>query len=165
MHDILYTTVGSYGNAALVKTERPFAFQRHIAHIKPNEMKVIPEFLIGMLQSDFVKRQADDQARGVAQKTLNLLELKNFQLLLPIIEKQKEYVLIRRGIEQMKVAIRHSQQLENSLFAALQHKAFTPGDETLAQPDDELSIPTKPIPAPKIPRPTPPLQPCLTLDF
>jgi type I restriction enzyme, S subunit len=31
--DVLYTIVGSYGNAAMVRTHEPFCFQRHIAHL------------------------------------------------------------------------------------------------------------------------------------
>jgi type I restriction enzyme S subunit len=34
--DILYSTVGSFGVAVLVETDRKFAFQRHIGHLKPN---------------------------------------------------------------------------------------------------------------------------------
>ena len=51
VNDILYTIVGSYGNAALVTMEEPFAFQRHIAHIKPDSNQIHPEFLHGMLDA------------------------------------------------------------------------------------------------------------------
>ena len=38
--DVLYTTVGSYGNVAVVSSSKKFAFQRHIAHIKPDRTKL-----------------------------------------------------------------------------------------------------------------------------
>ena len=76
LNDILYTTVGSYGNVARVKSDQLFCFQRHIAHIKPNFDKVNPKFLEKMLSSYGVRRQADRLLRGVAQKTLNLKDLK-----------------------------------------------------------------------------------------
>jgi restriction endonuclease S subunit len=99
LNDILYTTVGSYGNAALVRTTDKFCFQRHIAHIKPNISKIHPEFLLGLMQSDGIKKQADRQARGVAQKTLNLRELKAFQVFLPPTDLQEKYVSTRKRTE------------------------------------------------------------------
>src|SRR5439155_772742 len=47
--DVLYTTVGSYGVPAVVRTKRKFAFQRHIAHLKPDHRLIEPEFLRVML--------------------------------------------------------------------------------------------------------------------
>ena len=124
VNDIVYTTVGSYGNAALVETGKPFAFQRHIAHIKPNPEKVVPEFLLGMLQSPFVKRQADAQARGVAQKTLNLSELKNFLVYLPPFKHQLEYVAMRRKIMDIKTVKETSLIKFERLSASLQARSF-----------------------------------------
>ena len=92
--DILYTTVGSYGHVALVKSSFPeFCFQRHIAHIKPDPEKRLPEFLYYQLQSQGCKHQADNLVRGIAQKTLNLKDLKSIRIIIPPIELQKEYVL------------------------------------------------------------------------
>ncbi len=74
--DILYTTVGSYGHAAMVDTKERFCFQRHVAQLKPDPSKVLPVFLLGLMLSPGIKRQADMEARGIAQKTINLRELR-----------------------------------------------------------------------------------------
>ncbi|WP_310426109.1 restriction endonuclease subunit S [Chamaesiphon sp. VAR_48_metabat_135_sub] len=120
LNDILYTTVGSYGNAALVRTTSKFCFQRHIAHIKPNISKIHPEFLLGLMQSDGIRKQADRQARGVAQKTLNLRELKAFQVFLPPTDLQEKYVSTRKRTEmqlkKQKDALKESENLFNSLL-------------------------------------------------
>jgi type I restriction enzyme S subunit len=96
INDVLYTTVGSYGNAALVDTERRFAFQRHIAHIKPDASCIDPEFLVGMLQSPAIRSQADRAVKGIAQKTLNLGDLRGFKVFVPPAEAQAEYMELRR---------------------------------------------------------------------
>jgi len=62
----LYTAVGSYGHAALVDLDRPFAFQRHIACIYPDETAVDPAFLAYWLDSQPIKRHADRVALGNA---------------------------------------------------------------------------------------------------
>ena len=91
MGDLLYTSVGSYGNPAIVNTERKFCFQRHIAHLKPDSHKIHFRFLHGLLQSEYVKRQADRLARGVAQKTLNLKAIKSYEVFCPPLSVQMEY--------------------------------------------------------------------------
>lgn len=47
--DILLSTVGSYGHPAIVKTDRRFCFQRHIAYLKPKSDMVKSEYLRGAI--------------------------------------------------------------------------------------------------------------------
>lgn len=123
-YDILYTTVGSYGNPAIVKTENKFCFQRHIAHIKPDTQKTDVYFLYAMLKSPFIKRQADEKARGVAQKTLNLHELKSFKVYLPPLEIQNKFSAIVQETEILKQKmLKQSEELDN-LFRSLMQKSF-----------------------------------------
>ena len=119
--DILYTTVGSYGHPAIIKSSDKFCFQRHIAHIKPDTNKIDTLFLYGMLKSPMVRRQADEKAKGIAQKTLNLSDLKNIKVFVPPIELQNIYVdLVRKSeILKQKMVIQ-SEELENHLQALMQ---------------------------------------------
>jgi len=87
--DILYTIVGSYGNVAVVEGNRPLSFQRHIAHIKPDRQVVDSRYLRAALEAVPVRRQVDRLVRGVAQKTLNLRELKTVRLALPPLPEQR----------------------------------------------------------------------------
>jgi type I restriction enzyme S subunit len=123
--DILYSTVGSYGSAVMVRTDRKFAFQRHIAHIKPMSELVDPEFLLGYLQSPWGRIQVDRAVRGVAQKTLNLADLKRFTVALPPIPKQKRYVQIRNAIELQRAELLRQADALGALFASLQSAAFS----------------------------------------
>jgi type I restriction enzyme S subunit len=86
--DILYTAVGSYGVAVLVDTDRPFSFQRHIAHIKLST-SLDAGYFVHCLNSPFVRQQADVVARGVAQKTVTLGDLTNFILPIPPLREQQ----------------------------------------------------------------------------
>ena len=122
--DILYTTVGSYGNAAVVATNERFAFQRHIAHIKPEAKKVDPLFLTAMIQSVGVRRQVDKVAKGVAQKTVNLADLKNLQVFAPSLPLQQTFATRVQAIEALKAQHRAALTEQDALFAALQQRAF-----------------------------------------
>ena len=76
------------------------------------------------MQSDGIKRQADQQVRGIAQKTLNLKELKSFQVFNPPINLQKKYVAIRRKIESKSLKQQKMLQESENLFNSLLQKAF-----------------------------------------
>lgn len=100
--DVLYTTVGSYGNAAVVATNQRFAFQRHIAHIKPNMRRAIPSFVAAMIQSSGVRRQVDKVAKGVAQKTVNLADLKSLLVFAPSLAVQQTFAARAQAVEVLK---------------------------------------------------------------
>ena len=122
--DVLYSTVGSYGVPALVRTSNKFAFQRHIAHIKPRGEILDSEFLRAMLASPPLKRQADKAARGIAQKTVNLADIKEFVIFTPLIQDQRDFAHRITAIESLKSRHRTALSELDTLFASLQHRAF-----------------------------------------
>ena len=124
-NDILYTSVGSYGNPAIVEADIKFCFQRHIAHLKPNHKIINVKFLHAMLLSNFVKNQADKLARGVAQKTLNLKEIKSLEIYLPSYSTQNQFAERIQLIEAQKQQAQLSLAKSEALFNSLLQRAFT----------------------------------------
>jgi type I restriction enzyme S subunit len=97
--DTLYSTVGSYGIAVPVDTAERFCFQRHIAILKPNRDKVLPFFLTAFMNTPFIRHQADAAARGLAQKTVNLGDIKRFVGIQPPLSAQHAFVERVRDIQ------------------------------------------------------------------
>lgn len=114
--DVLYSTVGSYGVPVKVDTNERFSFQRHIAHLKPNRTQLDSDFLVGMLATPALKIQADTAARGIAQKTINLAEIRKYQVIAPPIEAQRQFAA--------KVEAARSIQLQQSAATAKAQAAF-----------------------------------------
>ena len=108
MGDVLLSTVGSYGHPAVVKSERPFCFQRHIAYLKPDRDRINSEYLHSAILSDEVQRQIDERVKGIAQKTLNLSEIRKLQFPLPSIEKQNQFAAFVGQIDKSKISIKKS---------------------------------------------------------
>lgn len=101
--DILLSTVGSYGHPAIVKTDRRFCFQRHIAYLKPKSDMVKSEYLHGAILSDDVQRQIDTRVKGIAQKTLNLSEIRKIRLPLPPMKLQEKFTTFVAQTDKSKV--------------------------------------------------------------
>lgn len=123
--DILYTSVGSYGNPAIVRTNDKFCFQRHIAHLKPNHKVLNSSFFKYLLLSNQIRNQADRFCRGVAQKTLNLKEIKNFIGIIPPINVQSQFASIVKQIEQQKAKSQAELDRTEELYQSLLQQAFT----------------------------------------
>lgn len=86
--DLLLSTVGSYGHPAVVTEDRKFLFQRHIAYLKPRHNMVNSFYLHSALLAPDGQRQIEEKVKGIAQKALNLSEIKKIVVPLPTIEEQ-----------------------------------------------------------------------------
>lgn len=89
-NDILYSVVGSFGIPVIIKGNDKFAFQRHIAILRPDSTKVIPDYLFYIMKSYDFYMQADSVAIGAAQRTISLTALRNMTVELPSMDVQKK---------------------------------------------------------------------------
>ena len=104
--DVVYTSVGSYGNPAIVRTDKKFMFQRHIALLKPKHDVIESEYLKWFLISPSGREQADNKAIGAAQKTLNLKAIKSFKIIVPPKEKQLSFTAQVEILEKQRTLLR-----------------------------------------------------------
>lgn len=103
--DILLSTVGSYGHPAIVKSDKRFCFQRHIAYLKPKAELVNSVYLHSAILSYDVQRQIEQNVKGVAQKTLNLSEIRKIKVSLPSMELQKSFAKMVKHIDKIKLQV------------------------------------------------------------
>jgi len=122
--DVLLSTVGSYGHPAVVKSNKKFLFQRHIAYLKPRREIVDSDYLHCAILSPEAQRQINEGVKGIAQKTLNLSEIKKMRIPLPNINKQKEFAAFVAQIDKSKVAVQAALDKTQLLFDSLLQKYF-----------------------------------------
>ena len=117
--DILLSTVGSYGHPAVVETDERFCFQRHIAYLKPKKDVVNSRYLYGVLLSADVQKQIEEKVKGIAQKTLNLSEIKKLHFPLPSLELQNEFASFVEHTDKLKFAVQNAVYLQITLILNL----------------------------------------------
>lgn len=129
--DILYSVVGSFGIPVLIKEDRPFVFQRHIAILRPSE-NIDARFLYyTMLSRDFYMK-ADAAAIGAAQRTVSLTALRNIEITVPSIETQRRIAdilsaydnLIENNQKQIKLLEEAAQRLYKEWFVDLRFPGY-----------------------------------------
>lgn len=89
--DLLYTLVGSFGIPVEVVDDGEFCVQRHIGILRPSRW-IDVSFLARIMESEFVFRQANACATGIAQKTLPLSGLRILAIALPPLAEQHRIV-------------------------------------------------------------------------
>lgn len=120
--DLLYTVTGSYGIPVIVKTDKKFCFQRHIALLRPNKEILSTIFLCYWVLSDGVKFMADKVATGIAQKTVGLNSIRKFSCILPPLSLQRLFAQRIEQIEREKSEVQKSiQDLETLLASRMQY--------------------------------------------
>lgn len=121
-NDLLYTVTGSYGIPVIVKNERQFCFQRHIALIRPQKEVLSTYFLCYWVLSAAVKSMADKVATGIAQKTVGLNSIRKFEIILPPLPLQHLFAQRIEQIERQKSAVQQSiTDLETLLASRMQY--------------------------------------------
>lgn len=131
--DVLYSVVGSFGIPSLVKDQKPFVFQRHVAILRPNN-RIEPEYLYYSMKSRNFYHWADSVAIGAAQRTVTLGQLREKTIALPPLPVQRRIAgvlsaydkLIENNRKQIKLLEEAAQRLHKEWFVDLRF----PGHET-----------------------------------
>lgn len=122
--DIILSTVGSYGHPAIVKTNKKFLFQRHIAYLKPIPTTINSIYLHRAILSDNVQRQIDKRVKGIAQKTLNLSEIRKIVIPAPPLELQTQFANFVKQVDQSKSILQQELTQTQTLFNSLMQEYF-----------------------------------------
>ena len=122
--DLLLSTVGSYGHPAVVTEDISFLFQRHIAYLKPKRELVNSFYLHSALLAPDGQRQIEEKVKGIAQKTLNLSEIRKIMIPFPKLEEQNAFADFVRQTEKLKVAVQRALDKAQLLFDSLMQEYF-----------------------------------------
>ena len=122
--DVLLSTVGSYGHPAVVKSDKKFLFQRHIAYLKPKREMIDSDYLHGAILSPAAQEQIEKGVKGIAQKTLNLSEIKKMTIPVPPMENQKQFAAFKEQVDKSKVVVKKGLAEAQLLFDSLMQKYF-----------------------------------------
>jgi type I restriction enzyme S subunit len=119
-NDILYTRVGSFGEAAVVDFDFDFAIFVSLTLIKPKSNIVIPRYLMHYLNSPKIKKLADSSTSGIGVQNLNVNVVRKFPIDLPPLDQQKKIASILDAADayrqKTKALLAKYDELTQSLF-------------------------------------------------
>ena len=127
--DILFSAVGAtLGIPAIVDSDEPFCFQRHVAILKPSRDKLASRFAWHMLRSRTVSEKTWASTTGSAQPTVPLRAIRELPLPVPPLPEQRRIVAELDALQAEVDALKRLQagtaaELD-ALLPALLDKAF-----------------------------------------
>ncbi|MCA9468298.1 MAG: restriction endonuclease subunit S [Nitrospira sp.] len=126
--DILYTRVGSYGEAAIIDREVEFSIFVSLTLIKPKSV-LLNAFLKHYLNSSTVKQLAAASINGVGVGNLNVGAVREFPIHLPSVTEQRTIVAALDDLREKTQCLEsiYQQKLAalDELKKSLLHQAFT----------------------------------------
>ena len=127
--DILYTRVGSYGEAAVIEKNIEFSVFVSLTLIKPKKKLLDSHFLRYYLNSHEIKTLAKKSITSSGVGNLNVGTVRKFPVKIPPIQEQKEIVEILdqafNSIEKAKVNIEKNIQNAKELFQSKLNQIFS----------------------------------------
>lgn len=108
--DILVVRSGNPGTSCVVPPEYDGCNVIDLIIAHPNKEKVLPAYLSAFTNMPHGMNQINSQQRGVAQKHFNVGMYKDLKLILPSLDKQKQFVDFLKQSDKSK----HSNQFRNN---------------------------------------------------
>ena len=81
-------------------------------------------YLYGVLLSADVQKQIEEKVKGIAQKTLNLSEIKKLHFPLPSLELQNEFAAFVEHTDKLKLAVTEALAELETLKKSLMQQSF-----------------------------------------
>lgn len=124
--DVLITIMGTCGRCAVAPEDIPLAINtKHLCCITLDRSKCEPEFLHSyFLMHPIARNYLESRAKGAIMSGLNLGIIKELPIALPSIERQLQFVSVKRKLRQQLARSESQLARLDRLFASLQHQAF-----------------------------------------
>ena len=105
-------------------TDREFSIFVSVALLKPDKSKILPKFFEVVMNSSFVKKQADMLVSGIGVPDLHLREIKTFQIPLPPLSLQEEFAGVAARVESLRGRMSEGERQVEGLFESLLAESF-----------------------------------------
>jgi len=124
--DVLVTTMGTIGRAAVVPRNLGQAiFDSHLFRMRVDTDCVLPSFLCYIINSSVIELQLQQMAHGAIMQGLNTTILRECEVMLPDLPKQRQIVALLDQVDRLRASKREALRQVDHLFEALLHRSFS----------------------------------------
>ena len=121
--DILYCLRGSLGKHGLVDFERG-AVASSLVILRCNQEQILPKFLLYALETPEIELQLKAANNGSSQPNLSAASVKAYDIKLPSINEQKQFVCFVEQIDKSKFEVQQSLEKLEALKKSLMQQYF-----------------------------------------
>lgn len=124
VNDVLFSRVGSnLGHPVILKEELELCTFVSLGFLR-SKGSVTSNYLKHWMRDEFFEKQVSEHVKGGGQPNLNTGWLKEFKIIVPDLEKQKEFDDFCNQVDKSKVAVQKALDETQLLFDSLMQKYF-----------------------------------------
>ncbi len=124
MGDIIMPMIGTVGKPVIVDVDPMFAI-KNVALIKFRvDSRVLNTYIRALLQSDYFDDAVLSKVRGGTQKFISLSDIRKLEVLVPPMERQKQFSDFVAQVDKSKVAAQKALDEAQLLFDSLMQKYY-----------------------------------------
>lgn len=124
MGDIIMPMIGTVGKPVIVDIEPSFAI-KNVSLIKfKSDSKVLNIYIQALLQSDYFDDAVLSKIRGGTQKFISLGDIRALEVLVPAMERQKQFAAFVSQIDKSKLSIQQGLEKLETLKKSLMQQYF-----------------------------------------
>lgn len=124
MGDIIMPMIGTVGKPIIVDIEPEFAI-KNVSLIKfRSASRVSNIYIRALLQSDYFDDAVMSKVRGGTQKFISLGDIRKLEVLVPPMERQKQFATFVTQVDKSKVAVQKALEEARVLFDSLMQQYF-----------------------------------------
>ncbi len=122
--DIIMPMIGTVGKPVIVDIEPCFAI-KNVSLIKfKSDSKVLNIYIQALLQSDYFDDAVLSKIRGGTQKFISLGDIRALEILVPTMERQKQFAAFVSQVDKSKVVVQKALDEAKLLLDSLMQKYF-----------------------------------------
>jgi len=124
-NDVFYSKTGTIGLVTRAKIDRAFAITQNIASLRPNEKRIMPEFLEISLRTNSFFNKCFRTLNATTITDLQLGELKKIKIPLPDLKEQNKIVSIVTSVDSNLNLLKSKKSKLGNLKKGLMQKLLT----------------------------------------
>lgn len=122
--DFIIGKIGTIGKPFFLPVKQTYTLSANTVLIKPNKLRVEPQFLFAVFQSEYMERIIDAEKKSTSQPAFGIQKVRKIDIPMPPLELQQQFAAFVEQANKSKVTVQKALDEAQLLFDSLIQKYF-----------------------------------------
>ena len=122
--DFIIGKIGTIGKPFFLPAKQTYTLSANTVLIKPNKLRVEPQFLFAVFQSEYMERIIDAEKKSTSQPAFGIQKVRKIDIPMPPLELQQQFAAFVSEVDKSKLAVKQSLEKLETLKKSLMQQYF-----------------------------------------
>ena len=122
--DFIIGKIGTIGKPFFLPVKQTYTLSANTVLIKPNKLRVEPQFLFAVFQSEYMERIIDAEKKSTSQPAFGIQKVRKIDIPMPPLGLQQQFAAFVEQANKSKVTVQKALDEAQLLFDSLMQKYF-----------------------------------------